>query len=81
MDLYVVKVKNEDLFFNADEMVGEYISPLPLVVPKETAYDIMRFAPDEIPIEQPFYGLKFNSEKKSYSKSDLEIKKIKIVYE
>lgn len=89
MDLYVVKVKDKDLFFNANDMMGEYICDFPLVVDKETADNIMKFAPS-IMFYEPIIPSHFNdTPKNKWTPEDvekihigeLEIKKIKIVYE
>ena len=47
MKYLVVKVKNEDLFFNADEMEGPYVCDTPMLMCKDQADSIMKYA-DEL---------------------------------
>jgi hypothetical protein len=82
MDLYVVKIKDKNLFFNADEISGEYISPLPLIVDKKTADRIMLYCPEEIytnPLDIEYF--KMPKDLTTFKREELEIKKIKLVYE
>jgi hypothetical protein len=42
----VVKVKDRDLFFNADEMMGEYVSKTPMLLDKQQVDSIMKYCID-----------------------------------
>lgn len=69
MKQFVVKVKGEDLFFNADEMMGEFVCDTPILLDKEQADDIMKYCPDEI-----FHF----DENRTFSKKDLEIRQVEL---
>ena len=69
MKHFVVKVKDQDLFFNADEMMGEFICEAPMLLNKFQADDIMKYCPDEI------FHL---DEDKYFSKKDLEIRQVEL---
>lgn len=43
MRFFVVKVKDRDLFFNADEMIGEYVCDTPMLLDKEGVESIMKY--------------------------------------
>jgi hypothetical protein len=48
MKYLVIKVKDKDLFFNADEAMGEYVCSTPMLLDKEQADSIMMYCPDKI---------------------------------
>lgn len=48
MKYLVIKVKDKDLFFNADEAMGEYVCSTPMLLDKEQADSIMKYSPDKI---------------------------------
>ena len=64
--LYVVKVKDKDLFFTRDDS-DEWISEIPLIVTLKEAETIMTWAKTKIPDL---------SEDNWYQKGDLEIRQI-----
>jgi hypothetical protein len=47
MKFLIVKVKDKDLYFNADEMEGAYVCDTPMLMNKEQADSIMEYA-DEL---------------------------------
>jgi hypothetical protein len=47
MKFLIVKVKDRDLYFNADEMEGAYVCNTPMLMDKEQADSIMEYA-DEL---------------------------------
>lgn len=57
MKHFVVKVKGKDLFFNADEGMGEYVCPTPMLLDKEQADSIMKYCQSiyHMDDEQVFY--------------------------
>ena len=48
MKYLVIKVKDKDLFFNADEAMGEYVCSTPMLLAKDQADSIMKYCPDKI---------------------------------
>ena len=64
--LYVVKVKDKDLFFTRDDS-DEWISEIPLIVTLKEAETIMNWVKTKIPDL---------SEDNWYQKQDLEIRQI-----
>ena len=44
MKFLIVKVKDKDLYFNADEMEGPYVCDTPMLMNKEQADSIMEYA-------------------------------------
>jgi hypothetical protein len=44
MKFLIVKVKDRDLYFNADEMEGAYVCNTPMLMDKEQADSIMEYA-------------------------------------
>jgi hypothetical protein len=44
MKFLIVKVKDKDLYFNADEMEGAYVCNTPMLMDKEQADSIMEYA-------------------------------------
>ena len=47
MKFLIVKVKDKDLYFNADEMEGAYVCNTPMLMDKDQADSIMKYA-DEL---------------------------------
>jgi hypothetical protein len=47
MKFLIVKVKDQDLYFNADEMEGAYVCNTPMLMDKDQADSIMKYA-DEL---------------------------------
>jgi len=47
MKFLIVKVKDQDLYFNADEMEGPYVCDTPMLMGKDQADSIMKYA-DEL---------------------------------
>lgn len=43
MKFLIIKVKDQDLYFNADEMEGPYICDMPMLMNKEQSDSIMGF--------------------------------------
>lgn len=68
MKYLVVKVKDKDLFFNADEAMGEYICSTPMLLDKGQADSIMMYCPDKIWI--------CDSKDEWVSKDQLEVKEV-----
>lgn len=69
MKYLVVKVKGKNLFFNADEGMGEYICDTPMLLDKEQADSIMKYVPDEI---------WHVDESTSFTKDYLEVKEVEL---
>lgn len=67
MEFLVVKVKNHDLFFNADEGMGEYVCETPLLLDKEQADSIMKYCTE-------IYSLDGDT----FTNADLEVKTVKL---
>ena len=67
MEYLVVKVKNRNLFFNADEGMGDYVCETPMLLDKEQADSIIKYAIDIYSID----GEKFTN-------ADLEVKSVKL---
>ncbi len=44
MKFLIVKVKDKDLYFNADEVEGAYVCDTPMLMNKEQADSIMEYA-------------------------------------
>ncbi len=44
MKFLIVKVKDKDLYFNADEMEGAYVCDTPMLMNKDQANSIMAYA-------------------------------------
>lgn len=68
MTYLVVKVKDQDLFFNADEAMGEYVCSTPMLMDQETADSVMKYC-------QEVYHI---GENITFSNSDLEIRKVQL---
>ena len=68
MKYLVVKVKNEDLFFNSDEMEGSYICDTPMLMDKEQADSIIQYC-DEL------YNYDDN---RLFTSDDLEIREVEL---
>ena len=43
MKYFIIKIKDRDLFFNADEMMGEYACNTPMLLDKEQVDSIMKY--------------------------------------
>jgi hypothetical protein len=58
MKYLIVKVKDQELFFNADEGMGEYICSTPMLLDKEQADSIMKYCKQifHIDEQQVFYN-------------------------
>jgi hypothetical protein len=69
MNTLIVKVKNKDLYFNADEMEGPYVCKTPMLLSKEEADSIIKYC-DELYSYENF--------DESYKSEDLEIKTVEI---
>jgi len=69
MKYLVIKVKDKDLFFNADEAMGDYVCSTPLLLDKEQADSIMKYCPDTI----WKYG---GDEDELINKDQLEVKEV-----
>lgn len=67
MKYHVVKIKNKDLFFNADEGMGEYVCPTPMLLDEDQANSIMKYC-DKI----------FSENGVKYTNSDLEIREVQL---
>lgn len=73
MKYLVVKVKNEDLFFNADEMDGSYVCDTPMLMGKDQADSIMKYC-DEL------YNYDYDSsvEMRRFTSDDLEVREVEL---
>ena len=68
MKFLVVKVKDKDLYFNADEMEGPYVCDTPMLMGKDQADSIMKYA-DEL------YNYDTDDQ---FTKNDLEIREVEL---
>jgi len=68
MKYLVVKVKNEELFFNADEGMGEFVCNTPMLLDKEQADSIMKYC-------DLIYHF---DEDRTFSKQDLEVREVEL---
>ncbi len=68
MKYLVVKVKDKDLFFNADEM-GEYVCEMPMLMDKYMADSIMKHCPEVYHIDNM---------DEVYTNDQLEIKEVEL---
>jgi hypothetical protein len=69
MNNYIVKVKNKDLYFNADEMEGPYICNTPMLMDKEQAESVIKYC----------YELyDFDNFDNKYTPEDLEIRQVTV---
>ena len=68
MKFLVVKVKDKDLYFNADEMEGPYVCDTPMLMCKDGADSIMKYC-DEL--------YNYDSDEK-FTNNDLEIREVEV---
>ena len=68
MKFLIVKVKDQDLYFNADEMEGPYVCDTPMLMNKEQADSIMEYA-----IELYNYDTD-----EQFTKDQLEIREVEV---
>jgi hypothetical protein len=68
MKFLIVKVKDKDLYFNADEMEGAYVCNTPMLMDKEQADSIMEYA-----IELYNYDTD-----EQFTNNDLEIREVEV---
>ena len=68
MKFLIVKVKDQDLYFNADEMEGPYVCDTPMLMNKEQADSIMEYA-DEL------YNYDTDDQ---FTKDQLEIREVEV---
>jgi hypothetical protein len=68
MKFLIVKVKDQDLYFNADEMEGPYVCDTPMLMNKEQADSIMEYA-DEL------YNYDTDDQ---FTKDQLEIREVEL---
>ena len=68
MKFLIVKVKDKDLYFNADEMEGAYVCDTPMLMNKEQADSIMEYA-----IELYNYDTD-----EQFTNNDLEIREVEV---
>lgn len=74
MKYFVVKVKDEDLFFNVDMMEGEFMCPVPILLDKFQADEIM----DSIS-NYPDNGVpSYEDINKVYGKDEIEIREVQL---
>jgi hypothetical protein len=69
MNNYIVKVKNKDLYFNADEMEGPYICNTPMLMDKEQAESVIKYCHE-------LYD--FDNFDTKYTPEDLEIRQVTV---
>jgi len=68
MKFLIVKVKDRDLYFNADEMEGPYVCSTPMLMDKDVADSIMEYA-----IELYNYDTD-----EQFTNNDLEIREVEV---
>jgi len=68
MKFLIVKVKGRDLYFNADEMEGPYVCSTPMLMDKDVADSIMKYA-----IE-----LYNHDTDEQFTNNDLEIREVEV---
>jgi hypothetical protein len=68
MKFLIVKVKDRDLYFNADEMEGPYVCSTPMLMDKDVADSIMKYA-----IE-----LYNHDTDEQFTNNDLEIREVEV---
>jgi hypothetical protein len=68
MKFLIVKVKDRDLYFNADEMEGAYVCSTPMLMDKDVADSIMEYA-----IELYNYDTD-----EQFTNNDLEIREVEV---
>jgi hypothetical protein len=68
MKYLVIKVKDKDLFFNADEAMGEYVCSTPMLLDKDQADSIMKYCPYKI--------WTYGDENEWVNKDQLEVKEV-----
>jgi hypothetical protein len=68
MKFLIVKVKDRDLYFNADEMEGPYVCSTPMLMDKDVADSIMKYA-----IELYNYDTD-----EQFTNNDLEIREVEV---
>jgi hypothetical protein len=71
MKFLIVKVKDKDLYFNADEMEGPYVCDTPMLMDKAQADSIMEYA-----IE--LYNYDNYDANEVFTKDQLEIKEVEL---
>lgn len=67
MKYFIIKLKDHDLFFNA-EGIGEYICGTPMLMDKEQADDVMKYS-------DIFYDINGVT---TYSKDQFEIREVSL---
>lgn len=72
MNLTVIKVKDKDLFLNTDDINGEYLDTIPMVLEKSEAESTLKYCSDNIWV--------IYTKDETINKSLLEIKEIEINY-
>jgi len=73
MKYLVIKVKDKDLFFNADEAMGEYVCSTPMLLDKDQADSIMKYCPDKI---WNYHDAAIGNEDEWVNKDQLEVKEV-----
>jgi hypothetical protein len=68
MKFLIVKVKDQDLYFNADEMEGAYVCNTPMLMDKDQADSIMKYA-DEL------YNYDTDEQ---FTKDQLEVREVEV---
>jgi hypothetical protein len=68
MKFLIVKVKDQDLYFNADEMEGAYVCNTPMLMDKDQADSIMKYA-DEL------YNYDTDEQ---FTKEQLEVREVEV---
>lgn len=68
MSLFVVKVKDKELYFNADEGNGEFVCNTPMVMDETQANDVLKYCSELYDIETD----------DMYHISDMEVREIKL---
>jgi hypothetical protein len=68
MKFLIVKVKDRDLYFNADEMEGPYVCSTPMLMDKDVADSIMKYT-----IELYNYDTD-----EQFTNNDLEIREVEV---
>ena len=72
MKYFVVKAKNENLFFNADEGMGEYMCETPFILNKEDADSIVKYMSEVYQFDD------CEEPTKTFTKEELEVREVKL---
>jgi len=75
MKFLIVKVKDRDLYFNADEMEGPYVCSTPMLMDKDVADSIMEYAIKLYNYDTEMLRKKLDEQ---FTNNDLEIREVEV---